>query len=349
MQSTNLHRSPLWDLYPEDPPLMEFGGWEMPRDFGGIVQEHRDVRENCGVFDLSHMGRLVLKGKQALEEIDSLFTRTSRTASDGQALYGFFCNEEGGCLDDAILYRKSESEVWLVVNAANRERMVDWIRSKVTSELDDRTFKTVLLAIQGPVAPAIISDLPVPSLPETPFRTAWDENTMVSSTGYTGEDGGEIWLDAETGRTVFDRIVKENLSLCGLGARDTLRLEKGFPLHGHELSKNLDPVTAGLDQFIDWDHSFVGRKALKRIQEEGASHKITGILTSDRRSPREGYSLRLKNGESTGTVTSGGYSPVLDQGIGLARVGADLPEGRPLEMERRGDWITVDQTEPPFV
>ena len=160
MKSKSLHRSPLFDLYPDDPPLMEFGGWEMPRDFGGIVREHRAVREDCGVFDLSHMGRLVLRGDTALEEASRLFTRSCEKAENGQALYGFFCDEDGGCIDDAILYRKSADEVWMVVNAANRERVVDWIEEhRESATLEDRTFDTVLLAVQGPNAPERIDEV----------------------------------------------------------------------------------------------------------------------------------------------------------------------------------------------
>jgi aminomethyltransferase len=349
MNSKSLHESPLADLYPDDPPLMEFGGWEMPRDFGGIVREHQAVRENCGIFDLSHMGRLVVRGDDVLEELDRLFTRSSRATEDGRALYGFFCNQQGGCLDDAIVYRKNETEAWLVVNAANRERIVDWIEDQSPVELEDRTFDTILLAVQGPNGPEILNDLPVPELPESMFRTRWDESTMIASTGYTGEPGGEIWMDVESGRELFQSMVDAERTFCGLGARDTLRLEKGFPLHGHELSNSIDPVTGGLDQFIDWNHEFIGRNALRSIHESGSTYTITGIMTEGRQSPREGYDLRTVDGDRGGFVTSGGYSPVLERGIGMAKIRSDIPEEEPLEMKLRSNWEDVEHVSPPFV
>jgi aminomethyltransferase len=349
MKSDSLHESPLADLYPDDPPLMEFGGWEMPRDFGGIVEEHETVREDCGIFDLSHMGRLVVRGDNALDEMDRLFTRSSRTAEDGRALYGFFCNEQGGCLDDAIVYRKNDREAWLVVNAANRERIVDWIEDQSPVELEDRTFETILLAVQGPQAPSVLNDLPLPALPESMFRTHWEDGTMVASTGYTGEPGGEIWMDVDAGRELFETLVDEDRTLCGLGARDTLRLEKGFPLHGHELSRSIDPVTGGLEQFIDWDHEFIGRNALESIRENGPSHTITGVMTDGRQSPREGYDLRTADGDRAGFVTSGGYSPVLERGIGMAKIPSEIPEDEPLQMKLRGQWQDVEHVSPPFV
>ncbi len=349
MNSKSLHKSPLADLYPDEPPLMEFGGWEMPRDFGGIVREHRAVREDCGIFDLSHMGRLVVRGDGSLEELDRLFTRSSRSAEDGRALYGFFCNEQGGCLDDAIIYRKNETEAWLVVNAANRERIVGWIEDQSPLELEDRTRDTILLAIQGPNGPQVLNDLPVPELPGSMFQTRWDESTMVASTGYTGEPGGEIWMDVEAGRELFQSLVDADQTFCGLGARDTLRLEKGFPLHGHELSNSIDPVTGDLVQFIDWDHEFIGRDALRSIQEKSPTHTITGIMTDGRQSPREGYDLRTAEGDRAGFVTSGGYSPILERGIGMAKVRSTIPEDEPLQMKLRGNWEDVEHVSPPFV
>jgi aminomethyltransferase len=349
MNSSNLHQSPLIDLYPDDPPLMPFGGWEMPRDFGGIVQEHLTVREDCGIFDLSHMGRLVFKGKNALNEIDQLFTRSCEAASNGRALYGFFCDENGGCLDDAILYRKSDTEVWMVVNAANRERIIDWIKNHTTTPLEDRTFETVLLAVQGPNAPEILDQFDSPDFPDKPFKTLWQEDAMTATTGYTGEPGGELWLNRDVGRKLFEAMIENDLTPCGLGARDTLRLEKAFPLHGHELSKDLDPVTAGFEQFIEWDHDFIGRDVLKQKKENGPEEEIIGLRTGTRQSPREGYRLRTEDGNEIGSVTSGGYSPILEEGIGMAKIESGRRDDEALQMNIRNDWRDVKRTSLPFV
>lgn len=328
---------------------MPFGGWEMPRDFGGIVDEHITVREDCGVFDLSHMGRLILTGADAANDADELFTRSFEEAEPGQALYGFFCNPEGGCLDDAILYYKSDTEIWMVVNAANRLTIVDWIESHVDSDLEDRTTESVLLAVQGPNAPEVLDGLETPAMPDTPFRTNWNGTAMVATTGYTGEPGGELWLDVETGQSVFEQLIEDERRPCGLGARDTLRLEQGFPLHGHELSEEIDPVTAGLGHFIDWDHPFVGREALESIRNGGPDETITGIMTQGRMSPREGYPVRTEDGTDIGVVTSGGFSPILERGIGMVKIDASTPEDASLEMKVRGSWDAVERTTPPFV
>ncbi len=350
MSTETERRSPLYDLYPDDPPLMSFGGWEMPRDFGGIVREHHAVRQEAGVFDLSHMGRLVARGSDAAGRLQALFSRRLVDREPGRALYGFFCDRSGGCLDDAILYPRGPEAVWMVVNAANRGAILDWLDAEAGDlTVWDRTLETVLLAVQGPDARRALERVDAPELPEARYRTRWEGQTMLAATGYTGEDGGELWLDESDGRKLFGRIVEEGLTLCGLGARDTLRLEKGFPLHGHELGADIDPVTAGLDRFIDWEHAFVGREALEQRREEGPERRLTGLILEGRSSPRRGYPVRTADEARVGEVTSGRFSPTLERGIGLALVEADVPSGEPLEVQVRDRWLTVEQTEPPFV
>lgn len=329
---------------------MSFGGWEMPRDFGGIVREHHAVRQEAGVFDLSHMGRLVARGSDAAGRLQALFSRRLVDREPGRALYGFFCDRSGGCLDDAILYPRGPGAVWMVVNAANRDVILDWLDAEAGDlTVRDRTLETVLLAVQGPDARRALERVDAPELPETRYRTRWEGGTMLAATGYTGEDGGELWLDEADGRELFGRIVEEGLTLCGLGARDTLRLEKGFALHGHELGPDIDPVTAGLGRFIDWDHDFVGREALSEQKEQGPDRALVGLILEGRLSPRRGYPVRAAEGPPVGEVTSGRFSPSLERGIGLALVEAGVSPETPLEVEVRDRWLTVERTDPPFV
>lgn len=349
MKDQEVERSPLFDDYPDDTPMMEFGGWSMPRDFGGILREHRAVRQSVGVFDLSHMGRLVVTGSHARSELEGLFTRELNTDAN-RAYYGFFCNERGGCLDDDILYPRSDEEVWMVVNASNRIRIVEWLRDRMfSSTVEDRTGSSVLLAVQGPEGPSTIREMGISNMPEQPFRFHADGGSLLATTGYTGEAGGELWLPVDKGRELFERVREQEWTLCGLGARDTLRLEKGFALHGHELSEEIDPITAGLARFIDWDHEFVGRQSLKQTRDQGSPWKQTGIVTEDRRAPRQDASLRVPGGRSLGRVTSGRFSPCLEKGIGLALVHRNLPRNQDLEVQIRDRWHPVQQVDPPFV
>ncbi|MFB6344683.1 MAG: glycine cleavage system aminomethyltransferase GcvT [bacterium] len=343
-------RSPLYDLYPCDPPLMPFGGWEMPRDFGGIMEEHRATRGEVGVFDLSHMGRIVIKGPGAASEVGGWFTRDVASAPRKRALYGFFCDESGGCLDDDILYKRNEDEVWAVINAANRDVVVDHLREHLNGvEVMDCTEVTVLLAIQGPEAPELIESLELEFFPDKPFRAEWtDDDGMNATTGYTGEEGGEIWATLDRGRELFRDIIDRDITLCGLGARDTLRLEQGYPLHGHELSENIDPVTAGLEMFIDWGHDFHGKFELETIKEQGPEQQIMGLKLEGRRSPRQGYEVR--DGDSVvGEVTSGRFSPSLNCGIGLALVDESLTEQNEVTVRIRDQSFSAELVHPPFL
>ncbi len=347
--NSKLRRSPLFEVYPPDVPTMEFGGWEMPRDFGGIIREHRSVRESVGVFDLSHMGRFVVRGEDAATQLSRLFTRDLDDVEPGRALYGFFCREDGGCIDDDILYLRSPREVWMVVNAANRQPVLEWLRKHLEGTVEDRTTSTVLLAVQGPEAPRALRELGVEPFPERPFRTAWSGETLHATTGYTGEAGGELWLPRGDGIQLFERIKERDLTLCGLGARDTLRLEKAYPLHGHELSLEIDPITAGLERFVDWDHEFTGRGALRKRSRDGPERRLAGLATEGRRSPRRNQPVRDPDGAEIGQVTSGRFSPTLEHGIGLALVDGQFPEDRDVEVKIRDRWHRVRQVEPPFV
>lgn len=329
---------------------MEFGGWNMPRDFGGIVEEHHTVRAQAGIFDLSHMARLIVRGEKLRKKLQSIFTRSVEDMNPGQARYGFLCDKDGGCIDDIIIYLRHSDECWLVANAGNRNAVIDWLRKQFDSlSVEDRTLETALLAIQGPSAPKWFEILGLPDLPGQPFRAKWNDQTMVATTGYTGESGGECWTPVKRGREIFREALDRGLTPCGLGARDTLRLEKGYPLHGHDLSREIDPVTAGLEFFIDWNHEFIGRERLREIRDHGHEQSITPVLTSSRRSPREGQKIRDEQEREIGTITSGRYSPELEQGIGLALLDSNCEPGQHVEIEMRNDWISATIETLPFL
>lgn len=320
----------------------------MPRDFDGILEEHQAVRNHAGVFDVSHMGRLTISGTEANRTLNRLFTRNIPQASEGRALYGFFCEEDGGCLDDAIAYRQSNSKTWLVVNAANRKTILDHLNDHLDkpSALKDHTHDTILLALQGPEAPHIAEEILSQGFPDKPYRCKFDDGTMVASTGYTGEPGGELWLPLEAGRKTFDTLLG-SVQPCGLGARDSLRLEKGFPLHGHELSADIDPVTAGLDRFVDFDHDFLGRDALEQQRETG-DQKIRGLRFSGR-GRVEADAPVIRDGTRVGRVTSSGYSPVLETAIGLALVDSGLASGTTVAVRGKRAEREAELIQGPFL
>ena len=326
---------------------MEFGGWSMPRDFQGIIAEHQTVRKEAGLFDLSHMGRLVVRGEGCDEKLEGLFTRSIASAGDRRALYGFFLNREGQCLDDLIVYRRSEVECWLVVNAANRKKVYKWLENSLPElEVEDVTRDTVLLALQGPKAPKICKRYDL-NLPDKPFRANWFKGGMVSTTGYTGEKGGELWLGIQPGRELYRELVGE-VQPCGLGARDSLRLEKGFPLYGHELGEGIDPVQAGLENFIEWEHEFVGKNRLEKYRDNPPRRTVKGFKLEGRRSPRPSASV-YHRGEERGRVTSASYCPSLERAGGLAIMDRNIEAGEKIQVEISGKLTAAEVSKLPLV
>ncbi|MGM0381824.1 MAG: glycine cleavage system aminomethyltransferase GcvT [bacterium] len=339
--------SPLFSEYPGEPSFMEFAGWRMPRDFSGIIAEHNSVRDSAGVFDLSHMGRFIVRGPECDRKLGELFTRDLARAENNKALYGFFCNSNGSCLDDVIVYRRGSDECWLVVNAANRQKIYDWLDKKLEGlSLADVTADTVLLALQGPEAPEIWDKLDL-NLPEGLFRATWTGKGMRATTGYTGEAGGELWLDIGEGREVYRRLCEE-VQPCGLGARDSLRLEKGYPLYGHDLGGDIDPLRANLQNFIDWEHEFTGREELKKYRESSPERVIKGFEMEGRRSPGDSSPVFYR-GEEAGRITSASYCPTLGRAGGLALVDREIKPGEEIEVEISGSHKPATVSKMPLV
>lgn len=342
----NLRRTALCDLHLRaGAKMIGFGGWEMPVQYAGIVAEHRKVRESAGVFDVSHMGRLFLSGRDAGDFLQFTATNDVRSLSPGQALYTLVCNQDGGVRDDMLISRIGD-EYLMVPNASNHEKIVGWIGELLANfrgggaqvVLADRTADTVMIAVQGPRAQEILQPYVEIDLNGVRFfrlgRTrVMGADGIVSRTGYTGEDGFEVILPNDAGIALWSRFVEVaasgTIALAGLGARDTLRLESGLPLYGHELSEEINPVEAGLARFVrDGEGDFVGREALVRIARAGSERRLVGLEIADGAIARQGTVVQ-SNGADVGLVSSGTFSPTLERSIAMAFVASEVANSRP--------------------
>jgi aminomethyltransferase len=311
-----------------------FGGFEMPVSYGGIISEHLAVRSAAGVFDLSHMGEFEVRGPHALELLERAFTNSAARLHDGQAQYTIMCAQDGGTIDDLIVYRRAADDYLLCVNASNTAPDWEWLSQlnrTVGSGLRDVSEQTALVAVQGPKAVGVLArlaDFPIAELARFRFRQGRvaGARCIAARTGYTGEDGFELFVSAAEGEKVFGAILDDGktagLAACGLGARDTLRLEAGLPLYGHELDRATSPVEAGLNAFIRLGRPFVGEAALRTQQDQGARKRLIGIETDDARSiARQGYRV-FRAGREMGIVTSGTMGPSVGRPVAMAYLSA---------------------------
>ena len=304
--------------------LVEFGGWDMPVQYAGIVEEHTAVRTAAGLFDVSHMGRLSFGGPDALDLIQHVYTNNAATMKDGQVRYGLVCNENGGIRDDILVYRWPQS--WaMVVNASNRMKIVEWIAAHKGSrnvQIDDQTEATCMIAVQGPKALSMCKGLTEADAAKLGYyhavHTLYRGNKcLVSRTGYTGEDGIEIIAPAILAVTLWEELVQRGGKPCGLGARDTLRLEAAMPLYGHELNEDVDPLQAGLSWAVKLDKGdFLGRAALLKRQEDATRRVRIGLELAGKRPAREGAVVQAA-GKAVGVVTSGTFVPTLNKAIAM--------------------------------
>ncbi len=342
-------RTPLYDIHVSlGARLVDFAGWEMPILFTGIVEEHLHTRSSCSLFDVSHMGRLELRGPDAQPLLDRLVTRNLARVAPGQAAYAHMCREDGGILDDVLVYRYDDH--WMVVcNASNREKIVAWIRAHLTGrnvELLDRTEQTAMIAVQGPRAiPLLDAMLPVKASELKRYRfTTGDFMGMrytLSRTGYTGEDGVEVIVPAPAAEMAYNFIqgedsLRRQVKPAGLGARDTLRLEAAMPLYGHELTEDIDSISAGQDWCVHLDHDFIGVEALRRVKEHGPARRLVGLELAGKRIARQGADI-LADNRPAGVVTSGTMSPTLGKSIAMGFVAAELAApGSAVRIDLRG-------------
>jgi aminomethyltransferase len=328
--------------------MVDFAGWEMPVQYTSIVDEHQAVRRSVGLFDIAHMGRIKFSGPDACALLAHLMTNDVTQLQPGEIRYSLMTNEVGGILDDVLVYR-FEPFYYLVVNASNREKIVNWIaqhKSRFNAHVEDQTLATFMLAVQGPLALEVLHPHVNVEIANLKYYSGCEamvfgRPALVSRTGYTGEDGFEIVVASSDGPDVWHRLVTDgkelNLVACGLGARDTLRLEAGMPLYGHELSEAIDPLTAGLSWAVKLKAAdFVGKAALTAIKSGGLNRERVGIELVGRRIAREGAALFL-NGRQIGQVTSGTFSPTLQKPIAMAYIDKGAAAvGQSIEVDIRG-------------
>ena len=351
--------------------MMPFAGFDMPVQYSGILDEHRAVREAAGLFDVSHMGEVAVRGPEALAFVQRLVTNDVTKIEDGQAQYTVMCHATGGAVDDLLVYRLAEDDLMLVINASNIEKDLAHMRevhrqSGLDCTLDDLSDRTALLALQGPHAFEIlgrVTDSVPASLPFYRFvrpeagAFLGCEAPIVSHTGYTGEPGVEIYCAPEEAEHVWKALLEAGAAPAGLGARDTLRLESGFCLYGHELNDETTPLEAGLGWVTKLDDkdgqpiSFVGADAIRQQKEAGVPRKLVGFVVEGRGLARDGYPIVDGDGNEIGVVTSGTQSPVLGQGVGLGYVPNDpsyTAPGTGLAVRVRSRELPVTVTRPPF-
>jgi len=321
-------RTPLYDWHVEHGGRMvEFGGWDMPVQYTSIIEEHQAVRNAVGLFDISHMGRLSLTGADALALLQLVYSNNAATMKDGQVRYGLICNEQGGIRDDVLVYRWPHS--WsMVVNASNREKIVNWLarhKEGHAVEITDQTMTTCMVAVQGPQALALCRGLTEADAEQLNYYHATQSRfrgqpCILSRTGYTGEDGVEILASAAQAGELWEELVRRGAKPCGLGARDTLRLEAAMPLYGHELTEEIDPFQAGLDWAVKMDKGdFIGRTALLRRRQDTTLPRRVGLELVGRRPARQGAAV-LHQSRPIGRVTSGTVTPTLNRAIAMAYV-----------------------------
>jgi len=366
--SDTLKTTPLHDVHESlEARMMGFGGFDMPVQYSSIIEEHMAVRNDAGLFDVSHMGELLVEGPNALDLIQGLVTNDASKLYDGRAMYTVMCTPEGGIIDDLIVYRRAEDRYMLVLNAANVERDIDWIRdhNDVGAALEDVSDDTALLALQGPKSLEIAQPLLDDDLDDLKFYHFWEktggsfldcDDAIVSRTGYTGEIGLELYVSADEAEhvwsTLLERGEEQGLKPAGLGARDTLRLEAGLCLHGNDITEQTNPYEAGLGWLVKMDKGdFVGRDALAEIKENGPDRMLVGFVAAERGIPRHDHIIQSPDGDEIGVVTSGTQSPILDTGIGLGYVPNDptyTEPGQSLQIASRRRTFQATVRKPPF-
>lgn len=346
--------------------MTDFGGFEMPIQYAGIKQEHNAVRKHAGVFDVSHMGEFFISGPDALALIQKVTINNALTLEPGKAQYSAMCYENGGIVDDLLVYMLQENEYMLVVNASNIEKDFDWIQSHndMDAVVKDRSDNMGLIALQGPKSVDILqklTDTDVESIRFYRFEkgtVSGQEDIIISATGYTGEKGFELYVDTEKADIIkiWNEILEVgeefNIEPAGLGARDTLRLEMGFALYGNDINKDTTPIEARMSWLTKFDKGdFIGKKRLLQQKEEGATRKLMGFEVQEKRKiPRSGYEIRDNYGSKIGFVTSGTHSISLDKGIGMGYLKTEKAvESEKIFIKIRKDQVPALVVKPPFL
>ncbi|MBU7005760.1 glycine cleavage system aminomethyltransferase GcvT [Phosphitispora fastidiosa] len=333
---TNIKRTPLYETHVNaGAKIVEFGGWEMPIQYTGIIEEHNKCRTAAGIFDVSHMGEIDVQGPDALKFVNNLVTNDVAKMALKQCLYSPMCYENGGVVDDLLVYKMADDHYYIVVNAANTDKDYDWFLKNVKGmnvKVENISSQVVQIALQGPKAESILQKISDCDL--SGIKYYWFDygkvdgiDSIISRTGYTGEDGFEIYTKPEFGPKIWDKIMETGkdagVAPIGLGARDTLRLEARLPLYGHEMSDSISPLEAGLGIFVKLNkEAFNGKDALAKQKEAGLKRKLVGFEMVARGIPRNEYTVS-KGGQEIGWVTSGSFAPSLNKNIGMALVKAE--------------------------
>ena len=356
-----VRKTPLFDLHErQGARIVPFAGWAMPVQYKGIVEEHSAVRNRAGVFDVSHMGRLFVAGDDAAPSLRRAVTYDVASLDEGHGHYTLLCNDGGGIIDDPYVYRLDAARYLVVGNAVNAARDTERIRELLPADADvellDRQEQTVMLAVQGPAAGAYLARILGPEVAALEHRACTELPFMqyklfASRTGYTGEDGFEIVTSPEGGRAIWRQLLADGVEPCGLGARDTLRLEAALPLWGNDIDQTTNPYEAGLGWVVSLGDGadFAGRDALARIKQHGPDRRLACLQATDRGVIRDGYAV-LHEGATVASVTSGGFSPTLSISIAMAYLPPALAApGTQLTVDVRGRGLAVTVIRRPFV
>ena len=351
-----MRQTPLYQAHVDcGARMVDFAGWEMPINYGSQIDEHHAVRRNAGMFDVSHMCPVEVRGPQAGDYLKHLLANDiSRLTARGKALYSCMLRDDGGIIDDLICYYLADDHYRVVVNAGTRDKDLEWMTSRCAdfdvgvSAMQDYA----MLAVQGPQARNRVLGLLAEDVREDaqslePFNAAQCGDLFIARTGYTGEDGFEIIVPASDARPLWNSLVAAEVQPCGLGARDSLRLEAGMNLYGQDMDESVTPLESGLGWTVamDDDRRFIGREALETQKTGGVGRRFTGLVLVSRGVLRHGQAVKLDSGE--GVITSGGFSPTLERAIALARLPAGKEER--CEVEIRGKYLEARITRPPFV
>ena len=360
---STLKRTPLFDVYAKsNGKTIDFGGWELPVQFSSIMSEHDAVRNGVGLFDVSHMGEIVVEGSNALPFLQKTMSNDLSRLNINGCQYNIMCYEDGNVVDDLVIYRLEEEKYLLVVNASNTDKDFDWLKEQLFEgvSITNVSSEFAQLALQGPKAEQVLQKLTTTNLQDIKFFKFLPDvdvagvKCIVSRTGYTGEDGFEIYMDSDKGAYIWEKLLEvgapEGILPCGLGARDTLRFEACLPLYGQEISETISPLEAnlGFAVKVDKETAFIGQQVLKAQKEKGLSRKIVGIEMIDKGIPRHGYKVYV-NDEEIGEVTTGTQSPTLKKNIGLALLNVAYAQiDQEVEVEIRNKRLKARVIATPF-
>ncbi len=353
-----LKKTPFYQIHLDNSgKIVDFSGWALPLEYQSTLKEVQAVRKSCGIFDASHMGELHISGERAWTFLQRLVSNDITVLKKGCMQYNLFLNAQGGIMDDCMIYNRGQ-DLMCVVNAVNKEKIYDWLKSKASNDIAvvDKSSETALIAIQGPKAckvACLVLGENVKDLAYLSFLGLDVDglSVLVSRSGYTGEDGFEIYLPWEKAVFVWDKLVEvggEDIMLCGLGARDILRIEAGYPLYGHEMDEDIDPYSASLSWALKVDKDFVAKEALAGIRCKNNQKRRIGFIMQEKTVPRQGY-LVYRGETVIGRVSSGAFSPNIGNFIGMAIVEHDKLSSDDIEIEVRGRKFKAKVSKLPFI